>query len=55
MKAIAIKLETEDKQDEIYYEYQNQLTYIIPKDTKTCKGTELGDKNSCISSEYVRI
>ena len=28
-KAAAIKVKTKDKQEERYYEYQNQLTYII--------------------------
>jgi hypothetical protein len=27
-KAVAIKVKTKDKQEEGYYEYQNQLTYV---------------------------
>jgi hypothetical protein len=48
-------VETKDKQEEWYYEYQHQLTYIIPKDRKTCKDTELRDKNSFKTSEYANI
>lgn len=50
-KTVAIKVKTKDKQEERYYEYQNQLTYIIPKDRKTCKDTELRDKNCFKTSE----
>ena len=54
-KTVAIKVKTKDKQEERYYEYQNQLTYIFPKDRKTCKDTEPRDKNSFETSEYARI
>ena len=54
-KAVAIKMKTKDKQEERYYEYQNQLTYINPRDKKTCKDTELRCKNIFKTSEYARI
>ena len=36
-KTVAIKVKTKDKQEERYYEYQNQLAYIIPKDREKCR------------------
>ena len=36
-KTAAIKVKTKDKQEERYYEYQNQLAYIIPKDREKCR------------------
>lgn len=54
-KAVAIKMKTKDKQEEIYYEYQNQLTSIIPKERKTREDAELRDKKSFKTSEHASI
>jgi hypothetical protein len=48
-------VKTKDKQEERYYEYQNQLTYIFPKDSKTCKDKEVRDKNSNKTAKNARI
>jgi hypothetical protein len=48
-------MKTKDKQEERYYEYQNQLTYTIPKERKTREDTELRHDKSFKTSVHASI